>query len=90
MLKDISEHKLAAGLITAYIIAMTGGVITATIVNFGQDTAHVAEVKRSSGVDVSEAERITLAIKLALEARDMAITNGAIVGVHHDRDHHGE
>ncbi len=64
---------------------MTGGVITSTVVNFGQETAHVAEVKRSTGVDEFEADRTTLAIKLALEARDMAIQNGTAVGIHHNR-----
>jgi len=89
MLKAITDNKVASALLTAYIIAMTGGVITSTIVNFGQDTKHVAEVERSKGVDVSEAERTTLAIKLALEARDMAVANGAVVGIFHDRDRHG-
>ena len=89
MWKAIAENKITSGLLTAYIIAMTGGVITATIVNFGQDTKHSAEVERSKGVDVSEAGRTTLAIKLALEARDMAIANGAAVGIHHNSAHHG-
>ena len=87
MLKAITDNKVAVGLVTAYIIAMTGGVITATIVNFGQDTAHVAEVKRSTDIDGMERDRTTLAIKLALEARDMAIQNGTAVGIHHNESH---
>ena len=89
MWKAITENKVTSTLLAAYIGSMTGGVITATIINFVQDTAHTAEVKRSTDIDLMERDRTTLAIKLALEARDMAITNGAIVGVHHDRDHQG-
>ena len=89
MLKAIAENKITSALLTAYIIAMTGGVITNTYWNGKQDTKHVAEVKRSTGVDESERDRTTLAIKLSLEARDMAQINGALVGVHHDRGRHG-
>ena len=87
MWKAITENKVTSTLLAAYIGSMTGGVITATIINFVQDTAHHAEVKRSMGVDEAERDRTTLAIKLALEARDMAIQNGTAVGIHHNESH---
>ena len=88
MLKALSENKLASGLMLAYIVAMTGGVITATIINFAQDGRHIDEVGRSKGVDKTQEERITFGIGLALEARDMALKNGAAVGIHHNNTNH--
>ena len=85
MWDSIKDSKLAIGLITAYIVAMTGGVINATVVNFGQDTAHVNEVDRSKGVDEKESSRTTFSITLALEAKELAIKNNAMIESHrHD------
>jgi|TARA_R110000744_G_scaffold49201_3_gene106975 hypothetical protein len=82
MWNSIKDSKLIIGLLTAYVVAMTGGVINATVVNFGQDTAHVNEVDRSKGVDKKESDRTTFSITLALEAKELAIKNSAIAEAH--------
>tara|TARA_R110000803_G_scaffold208019_1_gene276369 strand:- start:799 stop:1056 length:258 start_codon:yes stop_codon:yes gene_type:complete len=82
MWNSIKDSKLIIGLLTAYVVAMTGGVINATVVNFGQDTAHANEVDRSKGVDKKESDRTTFSITLALEAKELAIKNSAIAEAH--------
>jgi hypothetical protein len=82
MWNSIKDSKLIIGLLTAYVVAMTGGVINATVVNFGQDTAHMNEVDRSKGVDKKESDRTTFSITLALEAKELAIKNSAIAEAH--------
>ena len=82
MWNSIKDSKLIIGLLTAYVVAMTGGVINATVVNFGQDTAHINEVDRSKGVDKKESDRTTFSITLALEAKELAIKNSAIAEAH--------